>query len=368
MIEPPGKIGIREYIAITVLIIGSKLADDTPTLFYKDLATAAWMAPIINGLLSIIPIYFLLKVITLYKGKPFIDILYRLLGKIGGFLILFYLFAVLTVLTIGNTAVYTNIIKDTYYIRTPTFAILGVLLIVCTYIAKKGLEQIGSISWIFLPYVTVALIGAVGIGIAQGNFSFIHPIFGFGIKELLVASTVKGAVYIDFLFLCFFASSIVSTNDFKKGTWISLGIVIVEASSALLSFLLSFDYKTVSSLNYPYHELLKYIRLGVFANVETIFFVFWLAVTFIRFSVYLYLIALIFGGLFKIKHFEYSIPIFATLFLFISQNFQNSAYILNVIRPNILFLTTPIFLILPIVLTMIAKIKGDFHHVQKDTT
>lgn len=41
-----GKIGLREFFGITILIIGLKLQDDTPAILFKRLDNAAWIAPI----------------------------------------------------------------------------------------------------------------------------------------------------------------------------------------------------------------------------------------------------------------------------------------------------------------------------------
>ena len=71
-------------------------------------------------------------------------------------------------------------------------------------------------------------------------------------------------------------------------------------------------------MGYPFHTAIRYISFGTFlTNVEIFFFPIWLLSAFIRFSAILYINALMFGHLFKIKDFEFLIPSLATIYLLI---------------------------------------------------
>ena len=64
-----GKLGIREYTAIAIFVIGSRLTDDTVALIYEPLQNASWMLPIVSGGIFFVPLFLLLKTLTLYKNK-----------------------------------------------------------------------------------------------------------------------------------------------------------------------------------------------------------------------------------------------------------------------------------------------------------
>ena len=60
------------------------------------------------------------------------------------------------------------------------------------------------------------------------------------------------------------------------------------------------------------------ISIGTFlSNIESFFLPIWLILVFIRLSAFLYISALMFGQLFKIKNFEYLIPALAAICLLI---------------------------------------------------
>ncbi|MCS0669946.1 spore germination protein [Cytobacillus firmus] len=355
-----GKIGGREFIAIIILTVGTKLADDTPAILYEKLGNAAWMAPIIIGMIWIIPLYFLVKVISLYEGKSLIDIIKKLFGKYMGFIILFLLWVIHSYAIIIDTAIYTDIIGTMYFTKTPALIIYVLLMAVSAYGAKKGLEHIGSFAWSVLLWIKISAFAALIMIYIQGEIHFIFPIFGPGQWEIMKESTANSSLFTDFVYFSLIAPLIKSSKDYKK--WKSLGFVfvILELTVALFGFVLVFDYIAVKMMNYPFHEAIRYIQFGFLTNVEMFIFPFWLLSTFVRFAVYLYLCALLFGGLFNIKQIEYIIPTLATLFIFIGMMPETPTFTIFNLRQNFLHLITPFFIGLPFVLWITAKLRGEF--------
>src|SRR5699024_5790131 len=110
---------------------------------------------LIIGGVSFILIFLLLNVLTRYKGRSFTEIIKHVFGKYIGHIVLLILWVTLSCAIILDTAIYTDIIQTMYFTRTPNLVIYGLLMAVCAYVAKKGLEQIGSVSWIVVPYVKI---------------------------------------------------------------------------------------------------------------------------------------------------------------------------------------------------------------------
>ncbi|MGM8216667.1 GerAB/ArcD/ProY family transporter [Bacillaceae bacterium W0354] len=354
------KIGVREISGITVLIIGTKLQDDTPAILYVDLLNAAWMAPIIMTVISAIPIFLLLKVTKKYDGKSLMDIIIHLLGKPIGILTLFILWLISASALIVDTSIYTDIINTMYFMKTPAIITYAVLMAVCAYGAKKGLVQIGSVTWAMLPYIKISLLLALILTLVRGNFSFLTPVFGPGEWEVIKESALKTSIFADFLYIFFLIPFVRNTEKFGKGMWISLVYLTFQLTVGFAAFVLLFDYSSVVMLNYPFHETIRYLQLGFLTNIETFFFQFWLIGALIRFTVYIYVNALLFGRIFNIKSFEYVIPALATLFLFIGLIPETPTFSIFNLRQSLLVIVTPIFLFLPCLLWVMTKFKGDF--------
>ncbi|MHC0036248.1 GerAB/ArcD/ProY family transporter [Pseudoneobacillus sp. C159] len=355
------KIGMREYFAILILTIGVKLSDDTPSLLYDKILNGAWMAPLITGILAIIPLYFLIRVISIDPQKSLIDQIQSLLGKYIGYFVILGLWMILLSFIVIDTAIYTDIIGTMYFTRTPTIVIYIMLMMVSAFGARMGLEQIGSVAWAVLPYVKFSLFVALALTVVQGQLPYIFPIFGPGKWEIVKESGLKLSIYGDFLFFGFIATYISNQNAYKKGSWLALAVLALELSFSFFAFLILFDYESVKLLNYPFHESIRYISVGFITNVETFFFPFWIVTSFVRFAVYLYLTGVLFGWLFRINNFEYAIPSLATIIVFLGLLPDSPTFTLSQIRESLLdYVLTPAFFILPSILWGIAKLKGEF--------
>jgi spore germination protein KB len=354
-----GKIGIREYVAIIILAVGTKLADDTPAILFNHLGNAAWMAPIIAGILVIFPITLLINVYSHFPNKSLMDIMHKLMGKYISYFLVFNLWLFGMTLNVIDTAIYTDIIGTMYFTETPTIFIYIVLMTVSAYGAKKGLEQIGSIAWSVITYLKVSLFIALVLALLKGNIGYLFPVLGPGTWEIVKESSLKVSIYSDILFLGMLAAYITNTKELKKGTFISLVILIIEFPFALICYTSLFDYESVKLLNYPFHETIRYISLGFLTNIETFFFPFWLVASFVRFSIYLYISAIMFGWLFKINRFESLIPILASVMVIFGMIPEAPTFTTARIKEILMNVATPGLFILPILLWLRMKMKGE---------
>src|SRR5690625_7576923 len=96
------------------------------------------------------------------------------------------------------------------------------------------------------------------------------------------------------------------------------------------------------------------------------FFSFWLIATFLRFSIYLYMNALLFGNIFKIKDTSYIIPILATLVVTIGMIPDYATYTLFLFRSTYLNYLTSFFILFPCLLWGVAKCRSEERRVGKE--
>ncbi|HZG73050.1 MAG TPA: GerAB/ArcD/ProY family transporter [Chondromyces sp.] len=358
-----GIVGIREYVALILLMVGVKLSDDTPVHFFEKMKTTGWMAPIIIAVISLLPILLLVKVMTNYKDKNLHDVNIHLFGKKIGIIVSMVLWLAGSFSIATDSRIYVDTIGTMYFTSTPTLVIYLILMGVCAYGAKKGIQHIGSVAWLLISYVKISLLLTFLLILQQSNINHIFPFWGPGPLETVKEASIKTSIYADFLFLALIAPYIKGPKEYKKGTWIAFAIVSVELTISFLLFLLMFDYVPIQMMNYPYHESLRLLTFGTsLASIETIFFPVWLIATFVRFAAYLYLSAILFGGIFKIKEFEYIIPSLACLFILVGMIPETPSHTIFVLRDWNLTMLTPLFLIFPIILWSVAKLKGEFKH------
>lgn len=168
------------------------------------------------------------------------------------------------------------------------------------------------------------------------------------------------SIFGDFFFIALIAPLVASYKDYKKGILITYIIITMELTIAIMLFVMLFDFTSVEILNYPFHETIRYIQIGFLTNVETLFFPFWLVATFVRFSVYIYFLVILMGGIFKIKEFEYLIPLVTVLIILFGTAPETPVITISNFRGMILSVLSPIVFVMPCLMWLIAKIRGDF--------
>lgn len=355
-----GKIGLKEFLAIILLTVGTKLADNTPKTLYEELGNAAWISIILISLITLIPVLLLTKLCSLYPEKNLTDIILHLFGKYLGWLVLFICWFMQTYALFYNTAIYSDIIKTLYFNNTPYIVISILLITVSAYGAKKGIESIGSSSWISLFLIKITLLFILAFTFIQGEIDFLFPLLGEGVWVLMKESYYHSSIFTEFIFLFFIASKVKDNKVLNKGVWIALTIVTIEFAFALIGYVMLFDFYGIKIIEYPFHETIRYIQLGFLTNSELLFFPFWLVSSFIRITFYLYLSALLFGATFKIKQFEYIVPTISTIIVFAGLIPESVTYSVDQIREGFLRTITPFIIFLPIILWVTAKLKGEF--------
>ncbi|MFL6560477.1 MAG: GerAB/ArcD/ProY family transporter, partial [Bacillus sp. (in: firmicutes)] len=136
----------------------------------------------------------------------------------------------------------------------------------------------------------------------------------------------------------------------------------IQLSVGIIIYICLFD-TSLKGIGYPFHTAIRFISIGTFIpNIEILFFVIWLMSAYIRFTAFLYINALMFGHLFKVKDFEFLIPSLATLYLLIGSS-PESPYDLSLqIKPILGNIAGPLFLVISITLWLVALVKGEFKH------
>jgi spore germination protein KB len=365
MKQQPGKLGMREYIAILILTVGSKATEDTPTTLYHGVQNSAWMVPILSGVFFVIPLFLLLKTMSLFQGKNLVEVIQLVFGKYIGFIVCLIIFFITSFAVSLDSRTYSDVIRTFYFETTPNVAIYGILMFVCAYGAKKGIQHIGSVAYLVLFYALVALYIVLLLSLQDSNIESILPIWGAGKLELLKESTLRLTIYAEFFLAALLIPYMKSNKDFQKGTWLSFVYTIIHMSIATFLYLCLFD-RSLGFIGYPFHTLIRYISFGTFlGNIEILFLPVWLMTAFIRFAALLYINTLLFGQIFKIKNFEYLIPAMATIYLLIGMIPETPLDVSIEFKPIIRAVAGPTFAVISILLWLVARLKGEFKHAKK---
>jgi len=110
-----------------------------------------------------------------------------------------------------------------------------------------------------------------------------------------------------------------------------------------------------------FSQMTRLTKIGIFiSNLDAFFFGLWILTGIMRFSFYLYGTAGVYGYTLKIKEFEPLILPFAVLTIIIGLIPNNPSETILILRDNFLIKKTwIIFFGLPLILWIVAKMKGD---------
>ncbi|WP_421381408.1 GerAB/ArcD/ProY family transporter [Bacillus salacetis] len=363
MISPPDrKLGTRELFALITITLGIKFTDMTATLLYKETAQAAWMVPLLSGLVMSVPLVCILILVKHYKDKNIMDITYKVTGKFFGFLIGMTLFLISYSATIVDSRSYVDIINTMYFPATSSTHLFFVLIGSSYFLANRGLLAMGRTAWITFPYIKVSLFFIVVLLWSELYFGYLFPIAGFGLKEVAFRGASYASITSDLLFFSILFPFFRDYKTFKNATLFGLAVSIFELMVFFVVFIAYFDYPSIEFIAYPFHEISRMVTFGRYvSHIEALFFAFWSVASLIRFAVYLYISTAFFAYTAKIKEFEPLILPFAVLTIMIGLLPENVVQNVLLLRSNIILMVTSILLfIIPVTLLIVAKLRGEF--------
>ncbi|WP_066073749.1 GerAB/ArcD/ProY family transporter [Neobacillus soli] len=364
MNQQPGKLGIREYVSMVILMVGLKATEDTPAALYNMVQNAAWMIPILSAGIFFIPLFLLIKTMSLYQEKNLFFVIQKLFGKYIGFFVCLLIFIISSFGLSFDSRTYTNIIRVYYFKTTPVLLLYALLMTVCAYGAKKGIKHIGSVAYLLIFSIILSLFVVFGLSTQDSNIQAVFPFWGTGRLEILKSSAQRLSLFVEFFMLTMLVPFFTSSKDFRKGTWIAYIYVSIQISAATLFFICLLDH-SLGEMGYPFHTAIRYISLGSYIpNIEIVFFILWVMASFIRFTVFLYINALMFGETFHIKDFEFLIPSLATIYLLIGSIPETPLQVGIELKPFIATTAGLLFTAVSIIVWLTALLKGEFKHAK----
>jgi len=127
------------------------------------------------------------------------------------------------------------------------------------------------------------------------------------------------------------------------------------------AYVMMFDYIAPQKMMHVFSQMTRLTKIGIFiSNLDAFFFGLWILTGIMRFSFYLYGTAGVYGYTLKIKEFEPLILPFAVLTIIIGLIPNNPSETILILRDNFLIKKTwIIFFGLPLILWIVAKMKGD---------
>ena len=356
-----GKIGAREFTSLIIMVMAIKAADMTPVTLFKQGITATWMFPIIWAAVMIGPFLLTLRLLKAYQDKNIIEITNHLVGKYIGFIINMTFVVILLSATVLNSRSYTDIVKAVAFPRTPLVYIHLLAFIGIFLVANRGLEGMGRISYLLLPYIKIVLLFLVFFVWGNLDWGYLYPLQGPGITKVIKNGINTSTLVAEFMVFAVIFPYVRNYRDYKISSFLGFGIALVEISFFLALYVALFDYPAIGKISFPFHQTARLVRVaGFISNVEGLVLATWIIAAIIRFAFYVYGLAATFSYAVGLKEFEPLILPISTVVFLLGLIPDNPIVTILIFRSSILIrYSWYIFFIVPILFWVMAWRKGE---------
>ena len=285
-------------ILIILFLLGNSLLVGSGNPAKQD----AWLAIIIAISCSIILLLIYSRILSLYPGKDFFDILQilmgRSIGKIISVLMIWFAFHTGT-LVLRILLEFTNILV---FPNTPEIAPMLLFTILLIWSLKAGIEVLGRwaefFSWIIILIVIIVPV----LSISQMDISKLKPILSNGVSPLL-----KGAFssfsfpFCQTVIFTMVFSNISKVKNYTKtfivGLLVGGGLILLTS----LRNLLVLGSETVSRLYFHSTMAVSLIMLGFLQRLEMTVVIVFLVCVFIKISICIFAVC---NGISKVFGFD----------------------------------------------------------------
>jgi spore germination protein len=243
----------------------------------------AWIALGIGGLLTIVSGLLVYALAAMNSDKDYPQILLHLCGKVLGRLLLLPTILFVLLYTGLSLRVFAQALKMFLLDMTPIYAIVGLMLLVASYTASKGIYTIGGVVDIIFPVCIVTVTSLMLLSLQQVEPSLIRPIM-FENTDRVLKGIIPG-------FQMFTGHGLIAYilcyTKKVKGTlkWYLFGLaipILVYIGLTILSIMV-FGAPGVISLIYPTLTLTKSIEFPAtfLERLESIAAILWIGIIFV---------------------------------------------------------------------------------------
>lgn len=341
-------------ISATVLLL-------VPSITAKHAHQDLWLSPIWASLIGFFIVFIVYRLNKLFPKETMIEysesILGKILGKLVSALFLFFYLHITGIIV----REYGEFVSGTSLFHTPMAVIMGTMVLVCSFAVLGGLEVIGRAAEIIVPVVLLLYVLIFILLIKDLEVNNMFPIMEKGIKPSLMGSIVPQSWFSEFLLISFFLPYVTDRKKGVKWGMISVFSVMILMVLTNMMNLLLFG-KLTASLTYPVMVAARYISIADFLeHLESIVMAIWIAGTFIKITVFYYILTLGTAQWLKLSDYRpIVLPIGFLILLFglwSAQDLQELSHFLAT-SGAVYFLSVQV--VIPIILLFVAIIRKRF--------
>ncbi len=297
-----GRIGTREAVFLTILVLISKAFYTSVEIIVSQVGTAAWYTTLISCATTLVFFMFLYLLMKRFPGKDLIEIFDHVTGKIIGKALTLVFVIYFIYYSGSNLREFLEMIKAYNFPYTqPSLIVFPFLAVVAimVYVGLEGMARLAAVS--FYPIV-IGIVVILVLAYPLYEPGSIFPIGGYGIMKSLKVGFLRSSAYSEIIALAFIINSVHGVKSFKKVGIISIIAAGVIFSTVALCSIMIFQYTQAKENLSALFQMARVIFYNRFLQrIETIFLFAWILVSLINIGAAFYISITTFCKAFRVE-------------------------------------------------------------------
>lgn len=314
-----GKVTIRQVFKLLLCLCFSPAVRVIPAFEAYSAKQVGWLAPIV----AFFPVFILIltfnKLFIMYEGMSYTGIIYEILGRpIGNILLIIYAIgiSILTALYIRYYAAKLSIaLATTMHMELNII----VLLILVYLVLRYGLVILARMGEVIVVIINITFLILFILSINNIKLDNLMPISYRDIIPIGKAGYLIMGLWCYFTLLCFLGDRIKDKQNLKDaGIKYSIFLVI---STIILSIMVigSIGYSVAQRSAVPFFSAVKNISVfSIIERIEAVVVTQWIATDFILIAIFIYILLDILNEIFKTEDVRYLLKILLIFFYLFS--------------------------------------------------
>ncbi|GFN32708.1 GerAB/ArcD/ProY family transporter [Paenibacillus xylaniclasticus] len=353
-----GRISAAQLAILTGMAVTATSLLTAPGLVAIDAKQDMWLSPIWISPIGLLIVWILWKLNQAYPNQTLIEYSVTVLGRfvgsiVGASYLMFVIFA-----TANALRQFTDFVKETFLLSTPSVVISSCMLLVCWLVARSGIEIVARLSATLLPLVGVFILMIYMPSLWDMHLERMMPIMDHGLQPSAMGAFRLLSWIPTFSIMNFYMPYV--SNRKNLLLW-SLGNVILFTLTMCITFVIVYTIIGATTINYlyPFMVLARFTSFTeFFEHLESLVMMIWVIQIVIHISFGLYGSSLGVAQLFGLTAYKpIVLPICSLILLFSFWGIDNALFVSS---PSIIVYYSIFGLILPLLLFVAHSMKRLF--------
>lgn len=267
-----------------------------------------WIADAASWLFTVVIALIWLRLWKRHPDKSLIQMLITItgpvIGRAIGLLYIWYLFQI-AALTIRSVS---DFVVTSFLAYTPIIVVLGSMALVVAAAVRQGIESIGRIAELTVPFMLLCILTIVLFAVPEMNFSNVKPTFENALLPILKGSFATSSRWTDLLWAAMIIPHFAPKGKLPRTligaiTVTVVGFVLIGGGEQAV-----FGPEIARRLLFPFLMLTRYISIGeFFERLDALFLFIWVMGAFVRAAIFAYACILSVAHWTGVKEYRYLI-------------------------------------------------------------